>query len=185
VADSVHIGEIITVCLMAIALGMDSFSVSLGIGMSRAGEKQIWLISAVNGVFHMIMPFLGILTGRYLTDVVGQLAVYIGGSILVFFGVHMLFSSFMRCESVSWVSTTGWGIVLFSIGVSLDSFSVGLSLGLFFVNMWLSILLFGLAAALLTALGLVIGRKTGRWVGGYSEACGGIILIAFGIKFLL
>lgn len=33
--------------------------------------------------------------------------------------------------------------------------------------------------------GLMLGRKAGRWVGEYGEAVGGVILLAFGARFLL
>jgi putative Mn2+ efflux pump MntP len=38
---------------------------------------------------------------------------------------------------------------------------------------------------LLTWLGLMMGRKVQKWIGSYSEALGGCILLAFGMKILL
>jgi manganese efflux pump family protein len=38
---------------------------------------------------------------------------------------------------------------------------------------------------LLTWLGLLLGRRVQGWLGSYSEALGGSILLAFGIKLLL
>jgi putative Mn2+ efflux pump MntP len=33
--------------------------------------------------------------------------------------------------------------------------------------------------------GLLLGRNVANWVGEYGEAVGGVILVVFGIKFLL
>lgn len=69
--------------------------------------------------------------------------------------------------------------------MSLDSFSVGLSLGIFGARTFLTIIVFGVVSMLLTWLGLLLGRRVQGWLGSYSEALGGSILLAFGIKLLL
>jgi putative Mn2+ efflux pump MntP len=183
--EYIQLGEILTLCLMSIALGMDAFSMSIGLGMQGLRLRFIAKISLVNGLFHMLMPLFGMLIGRYLSHYLGNMAVSIGGILLIFFGIQMIYSSFFNAEKDSWVSTTAWGILLFSFGVSLDAFSVGLSLGFFDVNIWVTVIFFGVAGFGLTALGLLLGRKVGGWLGEYSEAFGGMILLVFGIKFLV
>lgn len=178
-------GEILTLCFMAFALGMDAFSVCIGLGMKGIRLRDVAKISLLNGFFHMFMPLVGILIGRYLSTYMGDLTIIIGGSLLILFGLNMIYSSAFGEEKDSWVSIRGWGLFLFTIGVSVDSFSVGLSLGLFSINMWLSIFCFGLAGIILTACGLLIGRRVSFILGEYGEAIGGIILLVFGIKFLL
>lgn len=183
--EQFQLGEFLTLCFMAFALGMDAFSMSIGIGMQGMRLRLIAKISLINGLFHMIMPLFGILIGRYLSHYLGNLAVTMGGILLIGFGIHMIYSSFFKSDSRSWISTTLWGICLFSIGVSIDAFSVGLSLGFFLINTWLTIVIFGMAGLGLSAAGLLLGRKVGGWIGEYSEAIGGIILLVFGIKFLV
>ena len=72
-----------------------------------------------------------------------------------------------------------------SDAVSLDSFSVGLTLGIYGAQIVIVLACFGITATILTWLGLLIGRKVQGWLGSYSEALGGSILFAFGIKLLL
>ncbi len=79
---------------------------------------------------------------------------------------------------------SGWQLLLFSLTVSLDSFSVGLTLGIYGAGALLALLLFGGIAACLTWSALLIGKKAGKWLGAYSEALGGCILIALGLKLL-
>lgn len=178
-------GEIVALCFMAVALGMDAFSMSIGLGMRGIRLLHVVKISIMNGLFHIIMPFLGMIVGRFLSSFMGDIAVTIGGVLLIFFGFHMIYSSLFGEDKVSWVSGTPWGLLLFSLGVSMDGFSVGLSLGMFAVNTWLSLLCFGLFGFLLTACGLLLGRRLRGWIGQYGEAFGGMILLAFGIKFLI
>ncbi|WP_284140136.1 MULTISPECIES: manganese efflux pump MntP family protein [unclassified Virgibacillus] len=177
------LGEIVSLFFMSIALGMDAFSVSLGIGMQRIRLKQIAIIGFVIGIFHVLMPLLGILAGQAISDKIGNLATLTSGLLLVAIGSHMLFSAFNHEVRSLW-NIAGIGLFLFALSVSMDSFSVGLSLGISGVQTVLALGLFGTASMVLTWLGMLLGRKMNRWIGAYSEILGGSILCAFGLLIL-
>ncbi|MEK5298913.1 MULTISPECIES: manganese efflux pump MntP [Bacillus] len=176
-------GELLTLSIMAFALGMDAFSVGLGMGMIQLRFRQIIYIGLVIGIFHMFMPLFGMLTGQLLSGWLGLLATYIGGALLLVLGLQMIVAS-IRKEDKPFIAPVGTGLVLFATSVSLDSFSVGLSLGIYGSQVWMTILLFGFFSMLLTWLGLLLGKQVRSWVGSYSGVLGGIILLAFGIKLL-
>ncbi|MDC3411784.1 manganese efflux pump MntP family protein [Aquibacillus sp. 3ASR75-11] len=177
------LGEFISLSFMAIALGADAFSVGLGIGMQWLRLKRIFVIGLTVGLFHVMMPFLGIVIGHYISSQLEGFAIIAGGALLFGIGMQMLLSSFNR-EEQKWLHPTGTGLVLFALSVSIDSFSVGLSLGMSGTKVFLALLLFGLAATGLTWLGLLIGRKANGLLGVYSEIFGGSILCAFGLKLI-
>jgi putative Mn2+ efflux pump MntP len=177
------IAELFTLLLMAFALGMDAFSVGLGMGMFQLRPKQIFYIGITIGFFHIWMPLLGIIAGHFLSDTFGTIAKYIGGILLIILGLQMIMSIFKK-EDKALVEPVGWGLIIFAVSVSLDSFSVGLSLGIFGARTAIVLILFGLAATLLAWLGLIVGKKVQGLLGIYSEALGGAILLAFGIKLL-
>ncbi len=178
------IGELMTLMLMAFALGMDAFSIGIGMGMFQLRLKQILYIGLTVGVFHVWMPLLGMITGKFLSEKFGAFAAYAGGILLIVLGIQMFMSSFKK-EETTLISPVGFGLFLFALSVSLDSFSVGLTLGIFGARTAVAIVCFGIAATLLTWIGLLIGRKFQGVLGLYSEALGGSILFAFGIKLLL
>ncbi|KAA0565939.1 manganese efflux pump MntP family protein [Rossellomorea aquimaris] len=178
------IGELITLMLMAFALGMDAFSIGIGMGMFQLRLKQIFYIGLVVGIFHVWMPMLGMMTGKFLSETFGAFAGYAGGLLLIVLGIQMFMSSFKE-EETTLISPVGFGLVLFALSVSLDSFSVGLTLGIFGARTAVALFCFGIAATVLTWAGLFIGRKFQGVLGTYSEALGGSILFAFGIKLLL
>ncbi|MDQ0269270.1 manganese efflux pump MntP [Cytobacillus purgationiresistens] len=180
---SVIVGEILTLALMAFALGMDAFSVGLGMGMYKLRYKQIFKIGVTIGLFHVMMPLVGMLLGRFLSDQFSEISAYIGGGLMIILGLQMLWSS-MKKEEESLITPVGMGLLLFALSVSLDSFSVGLTLGIFGAKTALVLTLFGISAMLLTWTGLLIGRKVQGWLGRYSASLGGGILLAFGIKLL-
>ncbi|WP_175990010.1 manganese efflux pump MntP family protein [Bacillus sp. Marseille-Q1617] len=178
------IGELITLMLMAFALGMDAFSIGIGMGMLQLRLKQIFYIGLTVGIFHVFMPLFGMITGKFLSDTFGSFATYAGGILLIVLGIQMFFSSF-KDEETTLISPVGFGLMLFALSVSLDSFSVGLTLGIFGARTAVALVCFGVAATLLTWIGLLLGRKFQGVLGTYSEALGGSILFAFGIKLLL
>lgn len=177
------IGELVTLLIMAVALGMDAFSVGLGMGMFKLRLKRIFKIGLAIGGFHAIMPLLGMLIGDYLSDYFGKLATMAGGVLLLLLGAQMIYSTFFGGPEAI-VEPIGIGLLLFSLSVSLDSFSVGLSLGIYGARMWLTVFLFGVVSAFLTWIGLLMGRKFQGWIGTYGEMFGGCILFVFGLKLL-
>ena len=53
----------------------------------------------------------------------------IGGALLLLIGIQMIYSSF-RSEEEAMIKPVGFGLIVFSLSVSLDSFSAGLSFGM-------------------------------------------------------
>jgi len=183
--DVIQWGQFYTILMIGVALGMDAFSLGIGMGMMGVRLRTIGKVSAVIGFFHIIMPLLGIVCGIFLSSLIGNVATFIGGLILCFLGANMLWGSFFRGEEAPTFQTRGLGLLLFALSVSLDALSVGFSFGLFDVDITLAVLMFGLLGMLMAGAGLFIGRKLGSRLGNYGEAMGGAILLAFGIKFLL
>ena len=88
------LNELLTLSLIAVAVGMDAFSVGLGMGMIPMRLMQIFKIGLTVGAFHIWMPLLGIMLGKILSETLGMVATYIGGTLLIFIGIHMFISSF-------------------------------------------------------------------------------------------
>ena len=177
-------GQFLTLLMVACALGMDAFSLGIGVGMVGMRFRDILKVSITIGLFHIGMPLLGIFIGIYLSEMIGDIAVLIGGGILMVLGLHMLWNGFFRSEEGSVMQTKGLGLFLFAFSVSLDALSVGFSCGLLDVNIFLAVCLFGIMGGLLAGCGLLLGRRVGSWLGEYSEVLGGIILLVFGIRLV-
>ena len=52
------IKEVLSLIIVAFALGLDGFSVSLGFGMQQIRMRHVATIGALIGLFHIIFPFL-------------------------------------------------------------------------------------------------------------------------------
>ncbi|OXM86420.1 manganese efflux pump MntP family protein [Paenibacillus rigui] len=179
------IGQFIAIVIMAVALGLDALSLGIGIGMKGIRKLDVLKLSFVIALFHMVMPLMGMFMGGYVSSLLGGVASKVGGVLLVLLGVHMVYSSLKGEEAPSLDHRTLWGTILFALSVSIDSFSVGVSLGMFSGDILLTVLMFGTVGGVMSIIGLMLGRKVGRWIGEYGEAMGGVILLAFGVHFLL
>ncbi|WP_420799856.1 manganese efflux pump MntP family protein [Paenibacillus paridis] len=177
-------GQFLTLFIIAVALGLDAFSLGLGIGLKGIRLRDILKLGVVIALFHVLMPLAGIYTGQYVGGLLGDVATTAAGILLVLLGGHMIYSS-LRGEAVqSFDHKSLWGLLVLSLSVSIDSFSVGITLGMFSANLWMTILLFGILGGLMSVSGLLLGRKVSGNLGEYGEAIGGGILFVFGILFI-
>ncbi|NRD77195.1 manganese efflux pump [Bacillus sp. BRMEA1] len=177
-------GEIVTLTIMAAALGMDAFSVGLGMGMYKLRLRKIFNIGITIGLFHVWMPLVGMLAGKFLSEKFGAIASILGGLLLIVLGLNMIWSS-LKQGSEKVMTPAGFGLIIFALSVSLDSFSVGLTLGIYGAKTVVVILCFGIIATIQTWAGLLLGRKVQGWLGTYGEVLGGAILLAFGLKLIV
>ncbi|MCP8617424.1 manganese efflux pump MntP [Salirhabdus salicampi] len=176
------IGEWLTLSIMAVALGMDAFSVSLGLGMAYFRLKKIFFIGILIGLFHVIMPSIGMVLGLFFSAKLGNIAAIIGGVLLIILGIQMFLSSFSEEREIKLSSRIS--ILLFALTVSLDSFSVGLSLGMTGSHTVIALFLFGVITTILTWVGFILARKVSHLFGSYSEMLGGSVLFAFGLQLV-
>lgn len=175
--------ELVTLVIMATALGMDAFSIALGMGMLQLRLRQIFHIGIAVGIFHMMMPLLGIFFGKLIFHYFQDVAVFLGGGLLFLIGLQMVYSSlFAKDHGEILVKPVGMGLFLFALSVSIDSFSAGLSLGMLGAKTYLTLIAFGMMSMFLSWSGFLLGSKLKHFIGSYGECLGGLILIGFGIK---
>ncbi|MDR0266696.1 manganese efflux pump MntP family protein [Paenibacillus sp.] len=182
---SADLGQLIAILIMAAALGMDAFSLGIGIGMKGIRLLDVLKMSFLIGIFHIVMPLLGMFTGHYVSSLLGQVTSYAAGGLLILLGIHMVWNSFKGGGEIRLIDHRSLpGMILVALSVSVDSFSVGVSLGMFRSNLVLTVLAFGFFGGIMSVLGLLLGRSASRNLGDYGEALGGAILLAFGLAII-
>ncbi|GEL77262.1 manganese efflux pump MntP [Tenuibacillus multivorans] len=175
--------SIIPILLLAIAVGMDAFSVSLSVGLMRIRLRIIAAFILLVGAFHVLMPLAGVTLGHLLSHKLGIIAQLIGGWILIMIGAQMIVATLLQKDMVRHMKLTGFVVLAFT--VSLDSFSVGLSLGMFGLNQAAIIMMFGLMSMIMATLGIMLAKQGKMLFGQYSEALGGIVLIVLGVQMVI
>ncbi|MBC9784532.1 manganese efflux pump [Heliobacterium chlorum] len=82
--------------ILAVGLGADAFSMAIGIGLEGVRRRDAFLLGLVVALFHVFMPWIGIVLGTTLGHFIGQLATYIGAAVLFFLGGRMLFHAWKK-----------------------------------------------------------------------------------------
>jgi len=82
--------------------------------------------------------------------------------------------------------TRGISLVMLSVATSIDALAVGITFSFLLAgSLATAIIIIGLITFVLSYLGVIIGKRLGRFFEGKIEAVGGLVLICLGIKILL
>ena len=180
-----HLHDLAEILMMSLALGMDAFSLSIGLGMHGMTRQRAYELAASIGIFHVFMTLAGLSAGMLMQGVMGQVANWFGAFLLLGMGLHMMYSTvFVRKQELP-IGNTAAGLMAFSAGVSVDAMSVGLSLGLRTTAYGVvSAVSFGVVGAMMCLVGVLIGKRVNNAIGMYGELLGAVILIGYGLHFM-
>jgi len=182
---NVQAGQFVTLLIIALALGFDAFSLGLGIGLRGIRLRDTLKLSSSIALFHILMPLAGMWMGQLVSGLLGHLATIAAGVLLMLLGGHMIYNALRGEDDQTFNYRSSLSLFVIALSVSIDSFSVGITLGVFAAKIVMTLLLFGLAGGLMSVLGLMLGRRVSGSLGEYGEACGGAILLVFGLLFIV
>lgn len=179
--------NIISTSLIAVALAMDAFSVSMtkGFTQKQLTNSQIVYYGLFFGGFQALMPILGYFCGNIIASIVESLASIIGFILLLLIGLNMIRESLSSDEEEITDQFSFKEVTLLAIATSIDAFAVGITIALIKDPIIISVIIIGIVAFIFSIIGVFIGKKLGHFVGDKFQIFGGIILILIGIKILL
>lgn len=177
--------SLVTLLLLAVALGTDAFSLCIGLAITGIQRRQALALVLAVLVFHIAMPIIGWWLGGFVSEAAGRVAAYLAAAVLVFLGLRMILDGLRRSHCRFVVINGLLGIIVLAAGVSVDALSVGFILGVVGQALFLTALVIGLVAGAMTAAGLFLGRSIHRWVGNRAQVLGGIVLIAVGLHLIV
>lgn len=179
--------KLIEIFIIAIALGMDSFAVSVckGLSMKKMDWKKAGIIGLYFGGFQALMPLIGYSLGYKFESVVVSIDHWIAFILLAAIGINMIKEALSK-ESESWNDDINFRtMIVLAIATSIDALAVGITFAFLKVNLVLALVIIGIVAFLLSVIGVKIGNKFGDKYEKKAELAGGIILIFMGLKILL
>jgi putative Mn2+ efflux pump MntP len=179
--------SLITVFLIAVGLGIDAFSVAIGIGASNS--KKSWAsvlrLSSAFGLFQFGMAVLGWLAGLTIVAVIASVDHWIAFVLLALVGSKMIREGFGDAtESEKADQTRGWPLFLLSVATSIDALAVGFSFSVLKNEILRPAAMIGIVCFLMTGIGMLFGKVLAGIFGKKVEIFGGLVLIAIGIKIL-
>ncbi|MGI6452823.1 MAG: manganese efflux pump MntP family protein [Syntrophomonadaceae bacterium] len=192
--------SLLTVLIIAVILGLDAFSLALGMSLKGVSRDFEFKFTGIVGILHILMPLVGLRLGMAAGKVLGIWAGRIGALILIYIAVDLLVKGFRqtRPQTVKFqegrkelfpeptLPEEGFkGSLVLGVSVSMDALTVGFSLGTFNMPIMLTSVIMGFVAGIMTFLGFWGGRAFSQLVGIYAQIIGGVILFALAIKLAI
>ena len=184
--------------LLAVALGLDNLAAATGIGVGGISSGTRVRIAVVFGLFEAGMPVLGLVLGHGLADSLGQAARWLGGSVLVAFGVWGLVHAWRAPEGVALAGVAPEGgaltggapagggrlptgrLLIGGLVLSGDNLAAGFALGAYHTGIVLAAVVFGVVSVGMSLVGLELGARIGTAAGERSELIACALLIVVG-----
>lgn len=178
-------------CLLAMAMAMDCFTVSITCGIiQRRMGRQAWAMALSFGLFQAFMPLLGWLTATLFSRQIEEYDHWVVFGLLAFLGGKMIWDGcHPEEEEPKFNPSSPLVLLTLSVATSIDALAVGFS----FVGMGLrtysaiavAVTVIGLMSFLFSLLGKNIGVRIGRRFDWPAEQLGGCILIFIGLRVLV
>lgn len=174
------------VLVLALALSMDAFAVSIGLGSKCGASLRLALRCALYfGVFQGLMPMLGYLAGRGALGWIEAWAPWIACALLVAIGGKMILDAFSEGIEEDIVTLTRRVLLLLAIATSIDAMAAGFALNLLSVAPLGACLVIAVITAIASLAGVAIGGHGATWLESRAEFLGGAVLILIGLRLLL
>ena len=183
--------SIIELIILAVALAMDAFAVSIckGLCMRTINYKHSVIICLVFGFFQALMPTIGWLLGTRFASYITEFDHWIAFVLLAFIGGKMIYECItdkeeQSCKAQSILDLKE--VIILAIATSIDALAAGITLALFpDINVVFSVSLIGVITFFICFGGVIIGNKFGVKYKAKAEIAGGVVLILLGFKILL
>ena len=174
------------VFLLAFALSMDAFAVSIGLGVkNREFSKILALkVALLFGLFQGLMPLFGYLASLGLGSIIESIDHWVAFILLSAIGGKMLYDSFGENTEEEIANITNKVLLLLAIATSIDAMAAGFTLNLLALNPFVSMIVIGLVTYIFSYIGVFVGSRGGGYIESKAEKLGGIVLIGIGLKIL-
>jgi manganese efflux pump family protein len=170
------IGEIL---ILGVTLSFDNFRTALALGGLRLTRRHAVQVALVFGFWDTVAPLVGILGGAYVSRSIGSTAEYVGAVVLAVYGLYLVVQAW-RTPAPEELDRR-WALFGLPLPLSVDNVFAGTSLGLIGFSPWLAPPVFGTITALMTFVGLELGRAAAHVIRIRSDLLTGVALIVMAI----
>lgn len=194
--------SILELWLLAVALAMDCFTVSIvfGVLLRKIEWRTILVVAFLFGLFQAMMPLAGWLATNSFSSLIEDYDHWIAFGLLAFLGGRMIKESFSDDEEEGEAEAEAEAKhinprklktqLVFAVATSIDALAVGISFTCLGFNtissLSLPLLIIGFVSLAFSIVGSLLGIRFGKGVEKRlkPELLGGIVLIIIGIRVL-
>lgn len=186
---------------VSLAVSMDAFAVSIVEGLSthrRQAVRAMVIVAVIFGLTQGSFTLAGFFLGAQLAGQIDRFDHWLAFALLFYVATHMIFEAFFpkdcpaqRAQGITMpqVKVLGrhyiWRIFLLGVATSIDALALGFSLSLLQVDKWLYVLPITLVTAIMSALGMRLGRLVSPRFITLAQILGGLTLLVIALQILL
>jgi manganese efflux pump family protein len=148
--------------ILGITLSLDNLRTAIVLGGLRLKWRAALKTALVFGFWDGMAPLIGILAGGVLAESIGSTADYVGAAALLAYGAYLILKEARDEEDDE--SDLRWALWGLPLPLSIDNVVAGASLGLLGFSPWIAPPLFAVITALMTIIGLYVGRVAVRFI---------------------
>lgn len=190
--------SILELWLLAVALAMDCFTVSIvfGVLLRKIEWRTILVVAFLFGLFQAMMPLAGWLATNSFSSLIEDYDHWIAFGLLAFLGGRMIKESFSDDEEEEEAEAKHINPrklktqLVFAVATSIDALAVGISFTCLGFNtissLSLPLFIIGFVSLAFSIVGSLLGIRFGKGVEKRlkPELLGGIVLIIIGVRVL-
>lgn len=173
--------------ILAVALSMDAFAVSVckGLSVPKMKLKHALTCGLYFGGFQGLMPLIGYLLGSQFEEMIVSIDHWIAFVLLGLIGFNMIKESREQDEEKMDSSFAVKEMVTLAIATSIDALAVGVTFAFLRVDIFWAVTFIAVVTFTLSSIGVKVGNVFGMRYKSKAEFAGGLILILMGTKILL
>lgn len=168
----------ITVTLLGLALGLDSFRASVAMSASKLDAGRVLRVALAFGICDGLAPLLGMALNRATAIYVASVSELIGPAVLIGFGAYVLFQ---KADDEKDEADAGWAVLGMPLCLSLDNLVAGFGLESLGTPVVPSIIMIGMLSGLMSLAGLALGRLGRLALPASFERLSGLLLVGLGV----
>lgn len=168
-----------SVLILGFTLSLDNFRTAVVLGGLRLSWRRALQVALVFGFWDGLAPLVGILVGDYLGERIGSTADYVAAAALAAYGLYLVVQAWRTAEPEE--PDQRWALFGLPLPLSVDNIVAGTSLGLLGFSPWLAPALFGAITALMTLVGLQLGRVVAHVIHIRSDLLTGVALVIMAV----
>lgn len=170
--------------ILAIALSMDAFAVSIGLGTKKHCKTLPIKAGLFFGIFQALMPVVGYFGGKGALSFIEGYTHWVAFALLALIGLKMIYEGVTEGVEETITQMTNKVLLILAIATSIDAMAAGFTLVLLSVNPFVACATIGIITFIFSVAGVFIGKVSGAWLESKAEIFGGLVLIGMGIKMV-
>lgn len=180
--DWAVLGKVLAV---AFAVGLDVLAISIGVGVARIAVEVRLRLGIAFATAEITMQLIGYEAGRRAGEMLGAAAAFAGFALLGLIGFLMLRESLKPGGEEKFDATSGVGLLMTSLSISLDSLGVGVALPAARIPLVPLLITVSITTTVFTLIGLAFGARLGERYEHRAEGLAGAMLILLSVAFFI